>query len=275
MKNWIPLGLSLAALFLAGFTLLLRQEGRMPVPAGETASAPDLSDIRDHLDAIDGRLRIVEGRTERLAADRPPQGGAATPAEDPSSPGSPARPVAPAAPPDLEKAFSSYEGFEGLILGILEQDRLRKQEEARLRAEERRQEWEELRKGPYGQYNMKVNSMAKALSMDQNQQDAYHQLLTQYADRFSELTKNTNWRDPQSVTSYQERQKAMQEDFDQDVVRLLTPLQGEEYLRLPQWQRQPTGGAVVTSFSGGDAQAVEVKVNTPGGTLIVPRGEGG
>lgn len=280
MKTWFPLGLSLAALVLAGFSLILRQEARGPLSAPvETAASADLSEVRAQLDTIEGRLRTVELRAQRPAsvASTPGAPSPATP-ETAIAPGESPSPASipgekPAAPPrNLAAALSDEESFREYLFGVIEEERNQQQARAREQAEQRRLEWEELRKGPYGQYNMKVNSMAKALTMNQSQKDSYHQLLTQYADRFSELTKDTNWRDPQAVTTYQEKQKTLQEDFDADVVRLLTPQQGEDYLKLPQWQRQPTGGAVVTSFST-DGQAVDVRFGGGGvGASVSPGG---
>lgn len=62
-------------------------------------------------------------------------------------------------------------------------------EERRKQEEEQRKQKEGFRKGPYDRYNYKVNSMAFALEMDENQKTQYYELVRKYSDRFQEFMK--------------------------------------------------------------------------------------
>jgi hypothetical protein len=66
---------------------------------------------------------------------------------------------------------------------LREEERKQQREEADKKREERRKEIDELSKGPYDRLNLKVNSMAKALAMDDTQRDKFFEVTKKYRDK--------------------------------------------------------------------------------------------
>jgi hypothetical protein len=58
-----------------------------------------------------------------------------------------------------------------------EEDRKQEREQLRQRSEEKRKERAALSEGPYERYNLKVNSLAKALALNEAQKQAYYELI--------------------------------------------------------------------------------------------------
>lgn len=70
-----------------------------------------------------------------------------------------------------------------------ETERQREREERRERQEQLRQEMEAMRQGPYDRYNMKVNSLAKALGLSESQKQSYFGLVSGYRTKLEEGMK--------------------------------------------------------------------------------------
>jgi hypothetical protein len=134
--------------------------------------------------------------------------------------------------PDLRSpAFREY------VFSLIEEERELAEERRREQIEERRREREEFSKGPYGQFNLKVNSLAKVLGLDQSQKDRYHELTKGYWDELQEIRRNTDWRSTDGRNQYREVQERITKDYAQGVEELLTPDQREAYHQLPAWTR--------------------------------------
>ncbi|HAK94345.1 MAG TPA: hypothetical protein DCM87_04920 [Planctomycetes bacterium] len=85
------------------------------------------------------------------------------------------------------------DGLRGEIFALIaeerkmrEDERQKQREEADKRREERRKEMEDLSQGPYERLNLKVNSMAKALGLDDTQRDKYAEITKKYRDKIDE-----------------------------------------------------------------------------------------
>ena len=176
----------------------------------------------------------------------------------------PARPEEVAAPSDElrndaeESAPASRDGEEQKLLAsvlrgddssggdlrnwvkqVIEDDRRERQQNDMRRFEEHQKEMEELLEGPYGQYNYRVNSLARRLGLDENQKARYFALLSEYATRFEEARKNVNREDAAEYKAYQDRKKAMHDEFEMLVLQNLTLAQAEAYQNLPSFEKTP------------------------------------
>jgi hypothetical protein len=142
-----------------------------------------------------------------------------------------------------------------------ERDARREREAAE--AEARRKEMEELSKGPYGNYNRRVNTLGKQLGMDDRQKQRYHDLLASYHSRHLEMRKAVDWKDQTARQRFRDDENALQGEFDAHVARLLDQQQAEEYASLDPGEKRVASadsGAVVFKF--GEAVA--------GGGIAVP-----
>ncbi len=153
--------------------------------------------------------------------------------------------------------------LKAFMLACLDEHERLKEEEQRLareerqqQMEERRKQLEEFRKGPYDRYNLKINSMASALEMDDVQKTKYYELVKKYSDQFQESMKtlreqreaeNTrnegneeggSSRDRRSRRggfdreAFQEITQNLQKEFSEEMGNLLTVGQMEEYNEL-------------------------------------------
>jgi hypothetical protein len=125
------------------------------------------------------------------------------------------------------------------VFSLIEEERRLQRDERRRRSEDRRREMQELKKGPYDKYNLKVNSMAQALGLDPGQRDRYYELSKIYGEEAQELHKGVKWGDKEALKKFTKDQKQLMEDFDADMERLLTVGQLEVYRELPPWTRNP------------------------------------
>ncbi len=129
------------------------------------------------------------------------------------------------------------ESFENYIASLIEQDRKRRREEQRRQMEELRREIEEMRKGPYGRFNMKVNSLAKFLDMTDGQKDRYYEISKAYYEALQDLRKSIKWNKAEERKRYKEEQDRLQDEYNAEVERILTADQVQRYRSLPAWSR--------------------------------------
>lgn len=168
-----------------------------------------------------------------------------------------------------------------------EAERQERREEERARQETRRQEQEALKEGPYDRYNLKVNSLAKVLELNNSQSQAYHALLTESRDKLKQIrnlaqetpavsTETTpqgeekgrsrgreQWQKLREVT------ESVQKEFAERVQMIFSPVQLETYNQLSDSARSFLG---VGSVSGGERGEGEAFGGRGG---FGPRGRGG
>ncbi len=210
---------------------------RPPVEPREDAAAlveiaalrADVQAVRTALDGIAERLAAVESGARAVPPPpQPPEAAdAATAPADPSAAQVP-EPLAP-----YSEQMRSY------VFGLIEEERRAKRDEAARLADEARREREELSKGPYEQFNLKVNSMAKVLDMGPSQRDRYFEIAKACWSELQESRKGIDWRNEEARTRFQEQQDALQKQFAADVERLLVPEQREIYEKLSPWVKGP------------------------------------
>jgi hypothetical protein len=170
---------------------------RMRDPEGSKAAplGPDVDLLREDLASVRGELRaLLEGvrslqsaqeelvlKMSRLEASKK---GASTAGA--------AQPVTAAGPDGAPPAVPVGDLRQLVAAVIDEEDRQREEEreaqreEFRQRREEERREREALSQGPYDRYNLKVNSMAQALSLTESQKQGYFELVKGYQEKLNE-----------------------------------------------------------------------------------------
>jgi hypothetical protein len=231
MQNLGPsvlLAVIVAVVLVAGLRLF-GDRGAPEVTAADIAALrDDLSSLRDDLAGLRDKLAAIESTPEpampiaSTAARRPAPENAEQAADTPGD----------APPPSLD---ISSDAFRQHIFSLIEEERELADVERRRQVEERRNQREEFRQGPYGDYNLRVNSMAKVVGLDDAQREEYYELTKRHWEELKELRTNTNWRDAEGRTKYREAQDRIQEEYASAVEALLTPGQLETYREIPNW----------------------------------------
>ena len=152
-------------------------------------------------------------------------------------------------------------GLRDWVKQVMEDDRQERRQNEMRRFEEQQKEMQALLEGPYGQFNYRMNSLARTLGLDESQKARYFALLSEYAARFEDARKNVNREDAAEYKAYQDRKKAMHDEFETLVLQNLTLAQAETYQNLPDFEKTPDpkhmdGGDFVLSLGSAGAEAV-------------------
>jgi len=123
------------------------------------------------------------------------------------------------------------------------QRKVREQEAAEQAARER----EEMMKGPYGENNYRVNSLAKKLGLSDYQKGRYNDLLTAHRQRLMDLRAGLNLSDAAARDSLRDRMRQADEDFQSTVLTFLSAEQAEAYAALDEGER--SGGDMKVMFT--------------------------
>jgi hypothetical protein len=143
--------------------------------------------------------------------------------------------------------------LRGFVKDVIQEEREERALESKRKAEERRKEMEELAQGPWGQFNYRVNTLGKKLGFSDSQKERYGAYLTDYSGRIEEIRQGLDRNDPVAYAAYRERKKAISDEFEGQVIHLLTPDQAKTYQDLPSHEKSPaqenaaSGGAIVLS----------------------------
>lgn len=272
---------ALAAGLFSVVSVLLVFELKTPGPYRES---PNQAEVVDLLPSLTTELQALREKVgsleEQLAALRA--------RETPPVPGETVSPAPAATPPAVASREDSSrdeastgedpialtsqwekedsDGLREFVRQTIRQEREEHQEELRKQAEERRKEYAELRKGPYGNHNYKVNSIAKKLNLTNQQKEYYYELLTDYSDQIRASRKGIDWRNQESRTAFQEKNKQLTAQFNDAVIQGLTQEQREQYGELSEWEKRPAGGGgfrsyTTTSFGSGAEGKIQVNVS--------------
>ena len=217
----LVLAVVLSALICGGLQAL-----RAPAPAETDVSGlgQEIARATEAITALSQRLDAME-RQILAAASRPVEARAEQPAAV----------AAPEPQPGL--SVRDLGELRDLVLTVLEEDRQLQRDESRQRQEDRQERLDALRDGPYGNLNLKVNSMAEVLGLDQVQKDRYFDIHTAYTEKAAKSREGIDWRDRESRQAAMETYRSMEEDFAADVKAILTPEQVETYDALPPMSR--------------------------------------
>lgn len=146
-----------------------------------------LADLEESVESLGERIRAVASRQTEIEIDlgrlesRAPVAAVALEGE------AKAQAAALVEEPDRLKQYVFAAIAEERQLR--EAEREKERQEMRQRMEERRKEMEALSEGPYERYNLKVNSMAKVLNLTDAQKQSYYELTKGYSDKLEEARR--------------------------------------------------------------------------------------
>jgi len=184
---------------------------------------------------------------------------------------------------------------------IKEAEQEKRREDLRKQMEDRRKQFEEFRKGPYEKFNMKVNSMAAALELDDTQKSNYYALLQKYETDFNESRKvlseqkaqdkkekgDQSNKDPENREdrqgsrrgrggedreAYKELAENIQKQFSEDFKAILTDTQVEGLEKLPSRSQSFYNSSMPATSTGSFGRS---SFGNRGGSGMSRRGGGG
>jgi len=263
MKALLSVSISLLVCAMAAGGLYLRQCAEVAERSCRE-NANEVLALRDELEALQAETRELKEelrRVDSLQDLRPAIDEAGGAPSDPV-------PVAASAPP----AGAAPDEIKAYVVAALEEDRRKREEDRkkereqlRQRSEERRKEQAELSEGPYERYNLKVNSMAKALALNDPQKQAYYDLVKRFRD---ELRQGRTKDQPAGETSapgpkrgpdrgddrarFREVYAEAQKRFTEAVGAILSPSQLEAYGQLSESSRSFQNLGMVTTENARD-----------------------
>jgi hypothetical protein len=191
----------------------------------------DMAGARKELQILKDKVTELAIAQEELVRSQPPPPRVTADADAPAAGEDGAAHAGPYAPGTPQ--------FKELVFALIAEERALAQQEQRRREEELRRQREELSQGPYGQFNLKVNSLSKALGLDDAQRQQYYETTKKAWDELSQLRQKTDWRDRAARDAYRESSEALEKQFSGSVEGLFTPDQLAAYRELPAWARSP------------------------------------
>jgi len=299
----VAIGVGLAAVLAAAVIGALQF-----LDPGQTGGAPadvagDVAALRAELAAARAEIERFGERLGRLEAARPRRA-------DPDSSGVASEGEALGAAGEVAEAGAAEAGRPGVagarakspaifrpysdemkryVFDLIEEERRTKRADRDRRSEERRREIEEFKKGPYGDYNVKVHSLAKVLGLDRPQMDAYFELGRAFAEKTRDLFAGQDGSDPNAMQKAFQEHERLNGEFDAGVQNLLSAEQREIYRKIPGWARslenrdyvggpgEGEGNIAIRLFGGDPAAAGGIQLQgvlQVGGQAEEPAGEG-
>jgi len=213
----------------------------------EDTLARALDRIESALDARSSRDTATSDAS-RAASSGTPLVDATAPALDADSESAVALAATLAESDDVDEAAGR---LRDVVFHLIEEERELQRQKAQEAADRQRKEWQEMNEGPWGNYNFKVNSLAKQLDLDDEQKRYYHDVLVRHADLITQAKSGVDWQDAEARSTFQTRQQELVRSFHEAVVAGLSVEQAKSYEEIPEWQRQPDQRAKQTSFGAG------------------------
>lgn len=176
------LAIVLGGAVVAGLNFLPSSSGQR---AASDETAAEVAALRKAIEGLRKDLGVMGERIDELASAQPvtiPTAPAPRPAGGETAPGGGGGILA----SDLHDIVFAVIQEERRVREETEQQR---REEMRQQMEERRKELEELSQGPYDRYNLRVNSMGKALELTDAQKEGFFELTKKYSEKFGEARK--------------------------------------------------------------------------------------
>ena len=224
MKSLVIATLVIAVLVVGIFVSVKMQDDGLG-GSDETVSASQesrLSQLEDKLAAVDGLREDVKALADLVAkietrkgegtADRTPAPGGKRGAKSSSPQRESVDGEVIAAATEMLKTPKGQEEFYDAVKAGVRRYQQEESQQRQRRMVEIGREIEEFSQGPYGKYNLKVNSMAKWLELNDFQKELYH---TQVA-HYDSLIMNVSTRekeDPENRDKYGQERKDLRQEF--------------------------------------------------------------
>jgi len=163
------------------------------------------------------------------------------------------------------------EALRDLVRNMVNEERAARLAATRNTQWERLRNWQDNRKGPYGKYNVRVNSISKTLDLDYTQASYYHTLLSDYEEQANALYEGVSSRLPDQGSDFNNFQTLLGEielekrrldaTFDQAFAQTLSPAQASRYEQLPPEERGvgPNAGLDRMQFQFSDLRRLAAK----------------
>ena len=163
------------------------------------------------------------------------------------------------------------EALRDLVTSLIEEERAARLAANRETQWQRLRNWQDNREGPYGKYNVRVNSISKTLDLDYTQASYYHTLLSDYEEQANALYEGVRSQLPDQGSDMDNFQTLLEEieldkrsldaTFDQTFVQTLSPEQASRYEQLPPEERGvgPNAGLDSMQFKFSDLRKLAAK----------------
>ena len=201
--------------------------------------------LEERIEVVEGSLSRILARLEGMEAaleekGRAPAGEEATARGGASTSGPDAEPAESVKKDENLLALLGEERAQelrGLVSEVVKEEREQRHAQDRETALAARKDFEELSQGPYGQWNHRINSLARKLNLTEAQKQRYHELLLEYTRRWKELREGQDRSDPEARKAYREKRGQLQDEFNGSVVVSFNPQQAEAYNELPPMEK--------------------------------------
>ncbi len=267
--NRTLLGALLGAVLVAALGLLAVAGASLSSTERDAASenaAYEISQLREEVDALRGAIDELAEVARESQTSQQNLLDRLTPVSTVSA--------ATGATPTSSTAMSKADLKEFVAVILDQQRELRdeareeQRDEFRRRIEERQQELEAMKEGPYDRFNLKVNSLGKVLGLEESQKSAYYELALAYNAKLKDKTSEVSAANEASETdsdrsgdesrrdrrrgrdSYRRASAELQEEFAAEVAEILTEDQRASFDELSRDARSFASREAVSSSSG-------------------------
>ncbi|MEM7234638.1 MAG: hypothetical protein AAF517_20835 [Planctomycetota bacterium] len=145
--------------------------------------------------------------------------------------------------------------FVASVIDEQRESRTRAREEKAL---ERVRDLRNMNKGPYGEHNYKINTLAKQLDLDDRQKEHVYNTLVDFKARLTEARKNRDRSNPESVANYKLIKAELQTGFENAIAQGLSQEQADQFQSMHSWEKGIDSNVVFQSFSSGDGSGHEI-----------------
>lgn len=151
-----------------------------------------------------------------------------------------------AAVAEVLKTSEGQEKLYGAVKSSVERFKNEEREERELRTAEIKEQIEEFKEGPYGKYNLKVNSMAKWLDLNDYQRGVYHTQVVSYDESIQEV-RSREKDDTENRDTYRRERKDLRKEFASRFADCLLEDQTEIFNAMSDYAKRPDGDERMTA----------------------------
>ena len=272
-----------AAVLVVGFFVSVRMQDDGLGGADERVSASQqsrLSQLEDRLAAVDGLREEVktladlvarlEARTGEGTDERTPALGGTRGATSSSPQRESVDEEVIEAVTELLKTPRGQEEFDSVVEASVRRYQQQERQKRQLRTAEIKEEIEEFRQGPYGKYNLKVNSMAKWLDLNDYQKGVYHTQVAHYDAQIQDA-RTREKEDPENRDKYRQERQDLRQGFVSIFANSLQPEQVEIFNAMSDYEKRPDGDERTMARVIYGREARSDREGEPHGEMLQPR----
>jgi len=217
-------------------TLRVSQESRLSQLEDQLTAVDEL---REDVKALADIVAKLEARKGEGTDDRTPAPGETRGTNSSSAQRESVDEEVFAAVTEMLKTPKGQEELYGAVKAGVRRYQQEERQQRQLRNAEIKEQIEEFIQGPYGKYNLKVNSMAKWLGLNDYQRGIYHTQVTHY-DGLILKVWNREKEDPEnSDENYDQERNDLRQEFVSVFVNTLLPEQAETFNGMTDYEKRP------------------------------------